>query len=286
MVLADVVVLFLTVISAGSLRYFFEIRRICGGHRRGEQRDVLVLRGVGEDRLDVLGEAHVEHLVGLVEHEEAQLGEVERALLEVVHDPAGRADDDVDAAAQRGELHAVPLAAVDRQHVHARAGARRTSRTPRRPGARARGSGASTSACGVFCVRSRRDRIGSANAAVLPVPVWARPTTSRPSSSGGMVAAWIGGGRLVADVAQRLQHRVVEAEVGEGGGVCSTLGSPGWCSSLVMAHDGSGSAPPGRDSSGAETPLTFGADRAHSTVTDFARLRGLSMSWPRCSAAW
>ena len=54
--------------------------------------------------------------------------------------------------------------------------------------------GASTSACGVFCDRSRRDRIGSANAAVLPVPVCARPTTSRPASSGGMVAAWIGEG--------------------------------------------------------------------------------------------
>ena len=80
---------------------------------------MLVLGGVGEDRLDVLGEAHLEHLVGLVEDQEAQLGEVEGALLEVVHDPAGRADDDVDAAAQGGELDAVPLAAVDRQDVHA-----------------------------------------------------------------------------------------------------------------------------------------------------------------------
>ena len=51
--------------------------------------------------------------------------------------------------------------------------------------------GASTSACGVFCDRSSWDRIGSAKAAVLPVPVWARPTTWRPSSSGGMVCAWI-----------------------------------------------------------------------------------------------
>ena len=54
--------------------------------------------------------------------------------------------------------------------------------------------GASTSACGDFCFRSRRDRIGSANAAVLPVPVCASPTTSRPPSRVGMVAAWIGDG--------------------------------------------------------------------------------------------
>ena len=51
--------------------------------------------------------------------------------------------------------------------------------------------GARTRACGVFCEKSSCDRIGSAKAAVLPVPVWARPTTWRPSSSGGMVSAWI-----------------------------------------------------------------------------------------------
>ena len=51
--------------------------------------------------------------------------------------------------------------------------------------------GARTRACGVFCERSRRDRMGSAKAAVLPVPVCARPTTWRPSSSGGIVCAWI-----------------------------------------------------------------------------------------------
>ena len=36
--------------------------------------------------------------------------------------------------------------------------------------------------------------IGSANAAVLPVPVCAMPTTSRPPRSVGMVAAWIAEG--------------------------------------------------------------------------------------------
>ncbi len=89
------------------------------GHGGREQRHLLVVGGLGEDRLDVLGEAHVEHLVGLVEHQEAQLRQVEGALVEVVHDPTRGADDDVHAAAQRRELHAVGLAAVDGQHVHA-----------------------------------------------------------------------------------------------------------------------------------------------------------------------
>ena len=36
--------------------------------------------------------------------------------------------------------------------------------------------------------------IGSANAAVLPVPVWAIPRMSRPWSRTGMARAWIGVG--------------------------------------------------------------------------------------------
>lgn len=54
--------------------------------------------------------------------------------------------------------------------------------------------GASTNACGLTWLRSALDSTGSANAAVLPVPVWAWPSTSRPASSAGMVAAWIGDG--------------------------------------------------------------------------------------------
>ncbi len=48
--------------------------------------------------------------------------------------------------------------------------------------------------CGAAIFGSMRARIGSAKAAVLPVPVWAWPSTSRPASSGGMVAAWMGEG--------------------------------------------------------------------------------------------
>jgi hypothetical protein len=84
---------------------------------RAEQGQLLVVRCAGEDRLDVLGEPHVEHLVRLVEHDETELAEVERALLEVVHHPTGSADDDVHAAAQGAELDAVPLPAVDREDV-------------------------------------------------------------------------------------------------------------------------------------------------------------------------
>src|SRR5690606_42001973 len=40
----------------------------------------------------------------------------------------------------------------------------------------------------------RRFRIGKEKAAVLPVPVWAAPMTSRPASTTGIAPARIGGG--------------------------------------------------------------------------------------------
>jgi hypothetical protein len=41
-------------------------------------------------------------------------------------------------------------------------------------------------------VRSIFCSSGSVKAAVLPVPVWAAPITSRPASTMGMALAWIG----------------------------------------------------------------------------------------------
>ena len=91
-----------------------------GGHGRGEQRHALVRGRVRQNRLDVLGEPHVEHLVGLVEHQEAQLGEVQRALVEVVDDPARSAHDHVNASFEGAELGTVGSASVDRQHPDSR----------------------------------------------------------------------------------------------------------------------------------------------------------------------
>ena len=70
------------------------------GHGGREEPDLFVIRGVGEDCLDILGETHLEHLVGLVEHQVLELGQVEGALFEVVHDAARRADHDVYPAPQ------------------------------------------------------------------------------------------------------------------------------------------------------------------------------------------
>ena len=43
---------------------------------------------------------------------------------------------------------------------------------------------------------ARRWMMGSAKAAVLPVPVWAIPSRSRPARTMGMALAWIGVGAV------------------------------------------------------------------------------------------
>ena len=80
-----------------------------------EKRAVWRASGVArQDRVEVLGEAHVEHLVGLVEHDDRHVVEPQAAPVEVIDRPARRRDDDVDPAAQAAQLLADRLAAVDR----------------------------------------------------------------------------------------------------------------------------------------------------------------------------
>ena len=150
-------------------------------------------RDLLQDPLDVLDEAHVEHLVGFVEDEEADVVELQRAAAHVVHDPAGRADDDLDAALQPAELPLVRLAAVDRQRLDLLVAAvlvQRLGDLDRQLARRGR-----ISACTERVARDRSaSMIGRPKAAVLPEPVCAWAMTSRPSSRTGMVSIWIGVG--------------------------------------------------------------------------------------------
>jgi hypothetical protein len=86
-------------------------------HRRREEQALPLLGHGLEDVLDVVAETHVEHPVGLVEHDDLQRVELQRAARHVVHDAARRADDDLRPGVQRAELPLVALAAVDR-HLH------------------------------------------------------------------------------------------------------------------------------------------------------------------------
>ena len=67
-----------------------------------------------DDLADVADEAHVEHAVGLVEDEDLDLRQVDRALADVVEQAARGRDDDLGAVAQRADLRIEADAAVDR----------------------------------------------------------------------------------------------------------------------------------------------------------------------------
>ena len=83
-----------------------------------------------EDALDVVGEAHVEHLVGLVEHDHLDGVERQRTAADVVDDAAGGADHDVHAAVECLQLAEDGLAAVDGHALRAE-GPCRSGRTLR-----------------------------------------------------------------------------------------------------------------------------------------------------------
>ena len=83
---------------------------------REQQGAALGLGGV-EDELQVFAEAHVQHLVGLVEDGDLQLGQVQVAALDVVAQAARRTDDDVGAVVQ-GALLAASVHAADAVDDH------------------------------------------------------------------------------------------------------------------------------------------------------------------------
>ena len=85
-----------------------------GRQRGGEERGLPLLRRRLENRLELVGEAHVEHLVGLVEHDGLDAAQVEGVAPDVIERAARRGDHDVHAAAEDGDLLAEGLPAVDR----------------------------------------------------------------------------------------------------------------------------------------------------------------------------
>jgi hypothetical protein len=62
------------------------------------------LRSGVEYLFEILAKAHVEHLVGFVEHGDAKAAQIERAAFEMVAQPPRRPDDDVRALRERPAL--------------------------------------------------------------------------------------------------------------------------------------------------------------------------------------
>ena len=69
--------------------------------RRREQQVLTLRRQQGEDAPDVADEAHVEHAVGLVQHQNLDMRQIDGARGGVIQQTARRGDDDIDATTQR-----------------------------------------------------------------------------------------------------------------------------------------------------------------------------------------
>ena len=94
------------------------------------------------------------------------------------------------------------------------ASASATCRASSRVGTRTRPRGASSRRCRVAASRASR---GRPKASVLPDPVWARPSTSRPASASGRARAWIANGALMSRAASAPDQPGVQAELSERG---------------------------------------------------------------------
>ena len=121
--------------------------------------------------------------------------QVDESLIHQIEQPARRCDENVDAVSQGASLAVLVRRRHKSSHGEARYGGRKSGSCHRfvRP---ARGSERDDECAdhrasyrpGGMGSSASRWRIGNANAAVLPVPVWAVPRTSRPASRCGMDA--------------------------------------------------------------------------------------------------
>ena len=235
-----------------------------------EQQALLPGRQQRQHLADVVDEAHVQHAVGLVEHEDLHLAQVQRALLVVVEEASRRGHQDVDALAEPVDLG---LHADATEHDHA--GQRQVL---------AVGAHALFDLRGEFAGGRQNQRAnGDAALGVAHRAGSGQPVQHRQREAGGLARAGLGSGHevtplqdgrnrlgldrgrvLVALLAHGAQDRLGEAEIaevhGDGSPATADYGSacccPGEQAPVVKADGEKGSRrrPRRRDWSGSSQP--------------------------------
>jgi hypothetical protein len=89
------------------------------GHGRGEQQGLALRRQFRDDPADVVDEAHVEHAIGFIEHQDLDPVEPQRVALHEVDEAPGRRDQHVDAVHEVTHLLAHRHAADGERGVQA-----------------------------------------------------------------------------------------------------------------------------------------------------------------------
>ena len=98
-----------------ALEVAFGDREDARRHRGREERRLAFGRRGLEDGVEILGKAHVEHLVGFVENEDVELVELQRSPADVIERAAGRRDHDIGAPLETADLREHRGPAVERQ---------------------------------------------------------------------------------------------------------------------------------------------------------------------------
>jgi hypothetical protein len=156
-----------------------------------EQQGLALGRALFGHGGNVVKKAHVQHAVGLVQHQGVEGFQRQVAALQVVHDAPGRAHHHVRAVLQRGTLAAQRNAAAQGDDLDVFLGARQAADFDGHlVGQFARG--AQHQACTANQRGFSLASSASAKAAVLPLPVCAWAIRSLPASAMGRLAAWMG----------------------------------------------------------------------------------------------
>ena len=85
-----------------------------GGREKGQ---LAVVRSTLEYPFHVIDEAHTEHFIGFVEHQCLQVGQIQGATFNVVHNASRGAYDHLGAVTQAFQLRAIFTAAINRQYL-------------------------------------------------------------------------------------------------------------------------------------------------------------------------
>ena len=82
-------------------------------HGGGEQGDLPFFGQLGQDPFHIVDKAHIEHLVGLIQDQAADIFHLQALAADMVHDPPRGADDNLRPALELAELGGVILTAED-----------------------------------------------------------------------------------------------------------------------------------------------------------------------------
>ena len=91
-----------------------------GRHGGREQQRAPVRRGGPQHEFQILAKAQIQHLIGFIQHDGTDIGQIQNAAHDMVAQPPRRAHDDMRAAFQRAALFAGIHAADARHHPRAR----------------------------------------------------------------------------------------------------------------------------------------------------------------------